>query len=93
MFLFCFAENGGFDRSEQRAVIIGLCIVGVLLLVLIIPAIVILRHWMMKNSPNLSEINVESSAANHWTGTEKPSADDQECSTKSLLKADPRKDG
>ncbi|XP_053088627.1 CD276 antigen-like isoform X2 [Pangasianodon hypophthalmus] len=61
------SENGGFDKSVQRAVIIGPYVAGVAILAVIISVFIFAkRHWMLKrdNSQNTADVrNVESSAA------------------------------
>lgn len=64
--VFVFTDNGGFDKAVQRAVIVGPCVVGVVIVAAIILVLVFdKRRWLKKNkSQNTSDVrSVESSAA------------------------------
>ncbi|XP_047665688.1 CD276 antigen-like isoform X2 [Tachysurus fulvidraco] len=73
-----FSENGGFDQRNQRAGLIVLSVVVVMLLPVII-SLIILQYRMMKKEKfrNTSETNIESSEASiHQTAAEKPPLDE-----------------
>lgn len=92
--LFFFTENGRIDQSEQRAVIIALSVLGVVLLIVIISVIILLRQWKMKkhNPLNTSERTIESSEAPTPQTETQRSSDEAESVTETLIKEHSRRD-